>query len=146
MVEHLHKRADSGSLRLRQNLRLVFGREGLDPHPRSICRPDKLRRIFQDHASIVAETHEALNAVELFVFGGDAFFRPGCPKRHKVLEGELMDVAEVARGGECLKLFEEQPVFPGSARESDRWAILGGFPDGVNSDEFDVGHSHTLGL
>ncbi len=34
----------------------------------------------------------------------------------------------------------------GSERDSDGWAILGCFLDGVNSDEFDVGYSHSLGL
>src|SRR5215467_2953525 len=34
----------------------------------------------------------------------------------------------------------------GSERESDGWAILGGFLDCANGDEFDVGHSHPFGL
>src|SRR5215475_1231202 len=34
----------------------------------------------------------------------------------------------------------------GTEREFDGWAILGGFLDRVNSDEFDVGNRHPLGL
>ena len=34
----------------------------------------------------------------------------------------------------------------GTERESDGSAILGGFLDGVNGDEFDVGHCQALGL
>src|SRR5580698_112079 len=34
----------------------------------------------------------------------------------------------------------------GSERESDRWAILGCFLEGVNGDEFDVCRGHPLGL
>ena len=34
----------------------------------------------------------------------------------------------------------------GAERESDGWAILGGFLNRVNGNEFDVGHRHPLGL
>src|SRR5215471_8278401 len=34
----------------------------------------------------------------------------------------------------------------GTERESDGWAILGSFLNRVNSDEFDVGNRHPLGL
>ena len=37
-------------------------------------------------------------------------------------------------------------LFWGSERESDEWAILGCFLDGVNSDEFGVSYGHPLGL
>src|SRR6516165_12454867 len=41
---------------------------------------------------------------------------------------------------------ESSASMQGTERESDGSAILGGFLDGVNGDEFDVGHCQALGL
>ena len=58
-------------------------------------------------------------------------------------EGDRFSFLLVNRSELVVPLIESKI---GSERESDGRAILGCFLDRVNSDEFDVGHGHPLGL